>query len=111
MRTIPIEADELMAGPHTAVARVEAGTLFEVRHALGCFVLGPGFPGLFEHYGPEYGWPARVDLEALASIDQLVPGRRRHPTIWRDGKPVAMAIMTGEFEDYVRQVVGSIDDR
>jgi hypothetical protein len=64
------------------------------------FVLGPlsvcgRVCGLID---PEYGWPQRVDVEETTELESLMPGRRRHPFVYLDGKCVAVGIRTGEYQ-------------
>jgi hypothetical protein len=64
------------------------------------FVLGP-FQTLGEVFGlidEEYGWPHPIQVSEVKALSDLVPGRRRHPMIWREAACVALSISRGEYE-------------
>jgi len=106
-RPVPVSAEELLAQLQHYVSQIQEGAILEVACASGPFILGAEFPGLFACYDAEYGWPELIELDAVASIEDLFPGRRRHPVLTRRGRPVAMAIKCGEFEVFKRYVVGT----
>jgi len=95
---IPVDARQLLDELPAFLTRVTRGEVFEVRCDGSSFVLGADFPGLFASFGPEYGWPDRVDVETVTAIGTLMPGHRRHPVLWHNGRPVAMSIAPSEYE-------------
>ena len=59
----------------------------------------------------EYGWPDSVSADEIKELRDLTPGPRRHPFIERNGRPIAVGILTDEFEKILeRQAKRRQDD-
>lgn len=58
---------------------------------------------------PEYGWPAIVDVEGVQEAADLLPRRRHHPFLHRDGRLVAVSVMIDELERLRRLREGPAD--
>ena len=72
------------------------------------FILGPmsicgRVMGLYDE---EYGWPSPVNIDQKFAPSDLAPGHRSHPILMRGGRPVAIAIGKGEYEDILKKFPG-----
>jgi hypothetical protein len=100
-----VESDELISRLTQVLSAVEAGAVFEVSAVPSSFILGPPSIGrAFALYDDkEYGWPQPIEADEVRSIEDVMPRHRRHPVVERNGKPIAMSISRGEYEDLLAQ--------
>jgi hypothetical protein len=113
MRSISIE--ELARRLHAVCDGIERnGEVWEVRADLRgqSFILGP--PSICGRvlglYGEEYGWPEEVRIDEGCKPSALLPGRRRHPFLTRQGRCVAVAVSRREYEDILASLELSCGD-
>jgi hypothetical protein len=50
----------------------------------------------------EYGWPAPVQVADVVTVDDVAPGYRRHPVLFRGKECVAMSVSWWEYEQLCR---------
>lgn len=94
-----INREQLLTNLDQVLRAIEAGAVFEVADEPSPFVLGPPSLGrAFATYDEmEYGWPEPIEIDAIASIEDLTPGHRRHPLLTRKGRPIALSIKQTEY--------------
>ena len=68
------------------------------------FVIGPRTicGRVFGLYDAEYGWPKELHVDRAFSVQDLVPGHRRHPVLVRGDREIAVAISMNEYRDILR---------
>ena len=54
-------------------------------------------------YDVEYGWPTPVDLDQPWTIEDLVPGPRRHPVLMLRKAERGFAISLSEYQEIIDQ--------
>jgi hypothetical protein len=69
------------------------------------FALGPAhvIGGVFGLIDEEYGWPHPIQIAEVKTVADLMPGRRRHPMIYRGEDCLAMSISLWEYEQLKRK--------
>jgi hypothetical protein len=54
-------------------------------------------------YDEEYGWPHIIQTQDIKSVNDLLPGYRRHPFIFRKGGCLAGSIGIDEYRDIIKK--------
>ena len=54
----------------------------------------------------EYGWPKKIEAENIKTLENLSPGHRCHPFVFRGPVCIAVSIMIGEYELIRKRLLG-----